>query len=161
MKFKMNKAGFSLLVSNMALGGAYFATCEDRYHVPNKNREGEDMLEWANLLAKEYQKNSYIELDDDAFVCVMTMVRSCLEACIEYGDDDIVKMLEKHVGIDVPSLNKKGLAKSNIQYCFILLDYLESIAPEGAKIMWEMDKKAVAKERVDNLIERLSNGGVQ
>ena len=90
----------------------------------------------------------------------MTMVRSCLEACIEYEDEDIVEMLQKHVGIDVPSLNKKGLAKSNIQYCFILLDYLESIAPEGAKIMWEMDKKAVAKERVDNLIERLSDGGV-
>lgn len=155
MKFKMNKEGFTLLVSNMALGGAYFTACEDKYNIPERNREGEDMLEWTNKLAREYEDNDYIELDDDEFVSVMTMVRSCLEACIEYEDREIVGMLWEHVGIDVPPENREGLAKNNIRYCFMLLEYLESIAPKEARIQWDIDKKHIAKDRIDNLIERM------
>tara|TARA_R100000315_G_C5223838_1_gene135295 strand:- start:413 stop:889 length:477 start_codon:yes stop_codon:yes gene_type:complete len=158
MKFKMNKEGFTLLVSNMALGGAYFAVCEDKYNIPEKNREGEDMLEWTNELAREYEDNNYIELDDDEFVSVMTMVRSCLEACIEYEDNDIVEMLHHYVGIVVPFENRNGLAKKNIRYCFMLLEYLESIAPKGSRIQWDIEKKHIAKDRIDNLIERMEEG---
>ena len=155
MKFKMNKEGFTLLVSNMALGGAYFTVCEDKYNIPKRNREGEDMLEWTNELAREYDENDCIELDDDEFLSVMTMVRSCLEACIEYGDREILEMLYTHIGIEVPFENREGLAKKNIRYCFMLLEYLESIAPKKARIQWDIEKRLISKDRIDNLIERM------
>lgn len=153
MLLRLNNQAIIMLSSNVGIGGGYFKSHEEKYDIPREDRMGDTLVQLSkDLVSRQLMDGGVVEVSNDEYLCILQAVRASLEASF-IGEDTLFDDIFDALKMSFAKYSVDNFGSKALTSVHKLLDYLECNAPPEVMTEWIIERKDVAKQRMENLLD--------
>ena len=159
MLLRMNDQAMIILSSNVGIGGGYFKCYEEKHDIPYEERRGDTLVQLSkDLINRQFIEDGAIDISDEEYLNILEAVRASLEASV-IGDDKVFHDILETLGIHFAKKAIDNIGSKSLSSVHKLLDYLECNAPPEVMNEWIIERKYVANQRMEDLLDDMQQSG--